>query len=302
MRKDGSKFWANVVITAVYNNNRQHIGFSKVTRDLTERKASEIALKESESKYRKLAEELKVTNQELEQFNAIVSHDLQEPLRSIKSFMLLIEQHLHESASSQLKHYVIKAISRAEKMKELILNLLHYAQIGKDELFVDNVNFDELITDVLQSLKDSIDNTFAKVTIHNEIESIRGDRIQLSQLFQNLISNALKFISDKRPEIYIVAKNGDDAYQFSISDNGIGIAPEHQKKLFQIFKRVISKNKYPGTGIGLSICKKIVERHHGHIWLESQLGKGTTFHFTLGFDQSIGNNKTEHEKNKSYSY
>lgn len=300
LRKDGSTFWANVVITAVYNNNGTLIGYSKVTRDLTERKASERALKESYERYRQLATELKVTNAELsyangelEQFTSIVSHDLQEPIRTIKSFLRLIQIKIGEEQYAALDTYITKSINAASRMKELIQNLLQYSQLGKGEVIEEWVDVKELISQAVQNVKSSTDASGAEISIEAEVDSIKGDRVQLLQLLQNLLSNALKFTDKSQPRITIKVSEENGYPRFAVSDNGIGIARGDLNKVFEIFRRLHTKKDYPGTGIGLAICKKIVDRHCGRIWPESEPGKGTTFYFTLNEKEQLD---VRHEK------
>jgi PAS domain S-box-containing protein len=292
IKKDGSLFWANIVITAVYNKENTLIGFSKVTRDLTERKASERALRDSNESFRALADELRITNtelsnanEELEQFTSIVSHDLQEPVRTIKSFLQLIDMKLGGEQSPELKTYISKAINSANRMKELIQNVLHYAQLSREEIVKEEINVNELFSEALQNMKLAIEASGATIEIENEVQSISGDAVQLLQLIQNLLSNALKFKSSEIPAIKIKCTREGNEVKFAISDNGIGIAEGNLNKVFEIFRRLHTKKDYPGTGIGLAICKKIVDRHHGRIWPESQPGKGTTFYFTLNESQ-----------------
>jgi PAS domain S-box-containing protein len=288
LRKDGSRFWANIVITATYNREGVLMGYSKVTRDLTERKESEKALRDSYEKYRMLSDELKIkntelsnANKELEQFTSIVSHDLQEPIRTIKSFLQLIELKLNKGEVEQLNQYISKSINAANRMRELIQNLLQYAQLNKVEPVEEIINVHELVNEALQNIKASVDASKTKITIESEVENIKGDRVQLVQLVQNLLSNALKFTETERPRIDIKCSKENGYVKFAISDNGIGIAESDLNKVFEIFRRLHTKKEYPGTGIGLAICKKVVDRHHGRIWPESEPGKGTTFYFTL---------------------
>ena len=286
VRKDGTKFWANVVVTPIFLNGAL-IGYSKVTRDLTERKEAERALKKSFEKAKTLAGELQATNaelalinNELEQFTSIVSHDLQEPIRTIKSFLQLIDTKL-DGENEFLRRYIHKAVGAADRMKELIRNLLHYSQIAKVEPVFEKILLEELFNEVVQNLKTTIESVDAEIEFERSVEYVVGDRVQLTQLLQNLLSNALKFKLEERPRIKITCVAEGRYFKFTVSDNGIGMDKADLGKIFEVFKRLHTKQEYPGTGIGLAICKKIVDRHRGQIWPESEPGKGTTFHFTL---------------------
>jgi len=288
LRKDGSLFWANVVITAVYNRQGIHIGFSKVTRDLTERKKAEEALRESYERFRQKSlelqrtnEELGLANEELEKFTSIVSHDLQEPLRTIKSFLLLTERELDEEARRPVAGYLRKSVQAVTRMKELIEHVLHYSQVSKVDLQLESLSVRDLIDEVLQNVQAQIEASRARIDLDLRVEHVLGNRLQLIQVLQNLINNALKFTAGQSPRVTIVAQPDKDRVRFSVSDNGIGIAEGDLTKVFDVFRRLHTQNEYPGVGMGLSICKRIVERHGGQIWPESQPGQGTTFYFTL---------------------
>lgn len=300
LRKDGSRFWASVVITAVYNSEGFLLGYSKVTRDLTEKKEAEKALRDSYERYRRIADELKITNdelsaanQELEQFTSIVSHDLQEPVRTIKSFLQLIEMKLNDGQINDLKTYIGKSITAANRMRELIQNLLQYSQLGKIEVVKEKVNVKELLNEATQNLKTAIEKSRAQISIETNLDTVEGDRVQLVQLIQNLLSNALKFTNTEHPQIKIEGFRENGHVKFAVSDNGIGIAQNDINKIFEIFRRLNTKKEYPGTGIGLAICKKIVDRHGGRIWPESKPGAGTTFYFTLNEEKE---REPEYEK------
>jgi PAS domain S-box-containing protein len=288
LRKDGSRFWANIIITAVYNSNKILVGYSKVTRDLTEKKRGERLLKESNLGLQMLANELQKTNaelsyanQELEQFTSIVSHDLKEPIRTLQSFLLLMDLRLDADSQQELKAYVGKSRAAADRMKMLIENLLHYSQISKIHITRESVEIGELIDLALQNLRGAIDESGATISVSTEVQSIQGDRSQLVQLIQNLAGNAIKFVDGTTAKIQISVTRHNQEVQFAVSDNGIGISLEDRNKIFEVFRRLHTVKDYPGTGMGLAICKKIIERHKGKIWCESQVGIGTTFYFTI---------------------
>lgn len=272
VRKNGTKFWANVIFTTFYNSSGDVLGFSKITRDITERRNAELKLKEK-------GEELIRSNAELEQFAYVASHDLQEPLRMITSYLQLLEKRYSDKLDNDAIDFINYAVDGSNRMRVLINSLLEYSRVNRKKPF-EYVDVNAEVNDVLQNLKTQISKEEAVITV-NKLPEVYGDPVLINQLFQNLISNAIKYRSEKNPEIVISGKKMNDEYLFSIQDNGIGIKKEHEQKVFVIFQRLHSKEKYPGTGIGLAICKKIVERHKGKIWFESELGSGTTFYFTI---------------------
>jgi light-regulated signal transduction histidine kinase (bacteriophytochrome) len=264
------------------------LGYSKVTRDLTERKNAERALKESNEQYRRLWEDLRHMNQhlaaanrELEQFTSVASHDLQEPVRTLQSYLQLIGRNVQENKTDIAIRYIEKAAGTAIRMRELIRNLLQYSQMGKTKGSNTTVDIAETVGIVLQNLKNAIELSGAVVHTDFKVNVLQADPHQMVQLFQNLLSNALKFTNGHQPIVEIKCSNIGGEVVCSVADNGIGIASDDLDKVFEIFKRLNTDRDYPGTGIGLAICKKIVDSHGGRIWVESVPGRGTTFFFTI---------------------
>ncbi|MCZ3364447.1 sensor histidine kinase [Methanobacterium veterum] len=251
------------------------LGFLEINTDITKRKEAQEKLKE-------LVEELKRSNYELQQFTYITSHDLQEPLRSIASFAQLLGRRYNGKIDSSADEYIDFIVDGAMRMKEMIQGLLEYSLVGKGENFqLTDVN--ETIDIVLSNLKRLIDENEAEIT-HERLPTVTADSRQLVQIFQNLIVNAVKFKKpETRPKIRISAylDTKKKEYIFSVSDNGIGIEKQYSDKIFDIFKRLHTIDEYRGTGIGLAICKRIVEHHGGKIWVESKYGAGSTFYFTI---------------------
>jgi signal transduction histidine kinase len=225
-------------------------------------------------------EELARSNNDLEQFAYVASHDLQEPLRAVAGFVELLRRNLKNSLDDKTTEYINFTIDGARRMQTLISGLLEYSRIGTQGKKPQKVNSKEVLDEALARLQAGIEESGAKITADN-LPTVYFDDVQLSQLFQNLIGNAIKFRGEKTPRIHINASQHDDAWQFAVTDNGIGIELQYADRIFQIFQRLHSREKYPGTGIGLSICKKIVERHNGKIWVESKPGSGSTFYFTV---------------------
>lgn len=224
-------------------------------------------------------EKLEISNRELEQFAYVASHDLQEPLRMVSSFAQLLEKRYKGELDDDADDFIGFIVEGAQRMKDLIDDLLTFSRLSTASREFRPTNMNKVLEDVLLSIKPSVEAENATIT-HDDLPTVQCDPSQLRQLFQNLISNAIKF-HEKPPEIHIFAEESDGKWRFGVSDNGIGIHPDHQDKIFDIFKRLHTREEYEGTGIGLSICKRIVEIHGGDIWVKSKPGEGSTFYFTL---------------------
>jgi PAS domain S-box-containing protein len=227
------------------------------------------------------AKELAASNTELEQFAYIASHDLQEPLRAVTSFLQLLEQKYAGLIDETGNKYIRFAVDGAERMKMLILDLLEYSRAGAVKEDTGLTDMNEVVQEVLKNLNKTIQETQARLDVEQLPVLAHARKPQMLQLMQNLISNALKYCDAKNPEIKIGAKEEDKEWVFFVQDNGIGIEQQHRERIFVIFQRLHNRNEYSGTGIGLSICKKIVEGHGGTIRVESTPGKGSTFYFSL---------------------
>lgn len=252
------------------------VAFNKMTDDLQQTINQKI---QAENELKKTANDLIRSNNELEQFAYVASHDLQEPLRMVTSYVQLLESRYKDKLDKDAKEFIDFAVDGTNRMKNLIHSLLEYSRVNNIRPFA-KINLNLLLPDVLQNLESQIKENNAIIKI-DTLPDIDGDAILITQLFQNLISNGIKFKSSKPPEINISGKKVNDEYLFSIKDNGIGIPKEYADKIFLIFQRLHTKDKYPGTGIGLAICKKIVEKHGGKIWFESEIGNGSVFYFTI---------------------
>lgn len=273
IRKDGSVTWNEATFSWIYDDTGAIIAGQTVNRDITERKKAEeeLALRTAD---------LARSNAELEHFAYIASHDLQEPLRMVASFTELLARRYKGKLDSDADEFIAFAVDGANRMKQLINDLLAYSRVGTRVKPFAAVDCRAVLKHVLTNLSELIKNRQVTVTVAT-LPTIMGDEVQLTQLFQNIIANAVKFSGEQPPVIKVSACRQDREWIFSVSDNGIGINQQHFATIFEIFQRVHSKKNYPGTGLGLAICKKIVERHGGRIWVTSELGCGSTFSFTL---------------------
>jgi PAS domain S-box-containing protein len=272
LRKDGTEIPVEIGLNPI--QTEKGLLVLSVIVDISERKRAEEAL-------RTTAEELQRSNAELEQFAYIASHDLQEPLRMVTGFLQLLEQRNKVQLDEKAISYIDYAVNGAAWMSQLINDLLEYSRVQRKIRKPGTVDLNRALDLAVVNLRRSIAESSGRV-IRDELPAVYGDSTQLTQLFQNLLGNAVKFHrKDVPPEIYIRAHRNGRNWIVSVSDNGIGISPEYVDRIFLIFQRLHSRNEYPGTGIGLAICKKIVEQLGGRIWVESNPGKGSTFYFTL---------------------
>ncbi|MFX1328111.1 MAG: ATP-binding protein [Promethearchaeota archaeon] len=233
-----------------------------------------------EIEFNEIMEDLKRSNEDLQQFAYVASHDLQEPLRAIVSFSQLLEDRYQDKLDKDGKEFIHFITDGAKKMNTLIKDLLSYSRITTHAQPSRLLNLEKILNEALFNLHESIKESGAIIT-HDKMPILKVDKTQFIQLFQNLISNAIKFRRQEPPKIHIGVKKVNNEWLFSFEDNGIGIESKFFDKLFNIFYRLHTKEEYPGTGIGLPICKKIVQRYGGKIWVDSVFGKGSTFYFTI---------------------
>jgi PAS domain S-box-containing protein len=248
-------------------------GILVVSHDITEMKHAEEHIREKNV-------ELERSNAELETFAFVASHDMKEPLRMVSNYTQLLATRYQDQLDHDGKEFINYAVEGVHRMQQLINDLLNYARIGKTEPAHERVDLNDLLAEVQVNLKAEIEKKEAILHIAS-LPVVKGVRSQFTQVFQNLIGNAMKFCEGCPPEIWVNVKDDGDEWLFSVKDNGIGIDEVYREKVFMLFQRLHNRERYAGTGIGLTVCKKIIELHGGRIWFDSQLGKGTTFYFTL---------------------
>jgi signal transduction histidine kinase len=271
-------------ISAVKKGAQDYLVKGQVDSKLLERSIKySIERKKAEKELKETVKELKRSNDELQQFAYITSHDLQEPLRTIASYTQLIERRYKNRLDGDADEFLDFIVEAAVRMKDMIQGLLYYSRVGTRGGEFISTNTEELLETVLSNLKALIEENDVTIT-HGKLPVVVADEGQLIQLFQNIISNSIKFRKDnEHSKIHISAYKDDDMneYVFSVADNGIGIEPQYFNRIFEVFKRLHTRVEYEGTGIGLSISKRIVERHKGKMWVESEFGEGSVFYFTL---------------------
>jgi signal transduction histidine kinase len=250
-----------------------------IIRNTTDRKATEDALAEK-------AQQLARSNAELEQFAYIASHDLQEPLRTIQSFLQLLERRYHGQLGNDADEFISFAVDGAQRMRSLIEGLLAYARVSSRSAPFEPTALGDVADEVVSMLQSAIAESRALIS-RGELPVVMADRNQMTQLFQNLIANALKFRRGDSVQVTIAAERLDQEWQVSVADDGIGLDPQYSEKIFVVFQRLHGRDEYPGTGMGLAICRKIVERHGGRLWVESTPGQGARFIFSVPLRREV---------------
>jgi PAS domain S-box-containing protein len=276
-RKDGSEFPAEISLSPL--QTEQGVLISSAIRDITDRKHAEQALAEN-------ARELARSNADLEQFAYIASHDLQEPLRAIAGCVHLLKQGYANQLDERADEFIRHTVEGVTRMQALIEDLLTYSRAGGQPGARDIVDMAEVASASLHNLGPVVQEAGAHVQV-GHLPRVKGERSQLLQLLQNLISNAIKFRGTAQPVIDVQARQDGAQWVFSVRDNGIGIEPQYFERIFRLFQRLHSRRVYKGTGLGLAICKKIVEYHKGRMWVESSAGQGATFFFTLPCEDEV---------------
>ncbi|HMK45833.1 MAG TPA: PAS domain S-box protein [Methanocella sp.] len=314
----GKEFPAEVSASALRDRSGQPVALVAITKDITERKHAFEAIRKAhddleirvverttdlmksntalhaEINERKRIQQilekeqldLKRSNEELEQFAYIASHDLQEPLRMVNSYVKLIEKRYKGKLDSDADDYIQYAVDGTTRMQMMIADMLQYSLVGTKSQLFEQVDMERAFLKVQNSLSAAIEESNATVT-HTPLPTVLGDSMQIMQVFHNLLSNAIKYRGEHAPVINVSAEKADDEWIFSVKDNGIGIDPQYFSKLFVIFHRLHNRTEYDGNGIGLAICKKIVERHGGRIWIESSPGAGSEFKFTIPSEPEV---------------
>ena len=277
-RKDGTEFPLELSLSSW--KTREDTFFTAILSDITERKKSEEALKHQEARERRSVE-LKRSNDELQQFAYIAAHDLQEPLRMVASYTQLLAKRYKGRLDSDADEFIAYAVDGAHRMQLLIGDLLAYCRVGTTGKELRETSSEAALEQALLNLEGAIQESGVVVT-HDPLPTVIADGAQLVQLFQNVVGNAIKYRSAELPRVHVSAnKNGGNEWIFSMRDNGLGIDPKYFEKIFVMFQRLHGREEFSGTGIGLTVCKKIAERHGGRMWVESEPGKGSTFYFAL---------------------
>jgi PAS domain S-box-containing protein len=296
LRKSGETFPIELTISPLRLGD--HFEFSAFVRDITEPKRLETELRQAneelEQRVRErtaqLAEQaqqlgraneaLERSNLELKQFAYIASHDLQSPLRNISGFVQLLRSEYEGRLGERADDWIRRTVQSIQSMQTLIHDLLAYSRVDSQFRPLRTVAMRDVYNDAISMLETSIRDAGAELTC-DELPTVVGDRAQLVQVLQNLIGNALTYHGDRPPSVQVFARHGGDEWVFCVRDNGIGIEPKYHERIFEVFQRLHDQRRYPGTGIGLAVCRRVVQRHGGKIWVESEPGSGSTFCFSI---------------------
>jgi len=278
-RKNGDIFLMDLTVSPLKNDKDETIGFVGFQQDATERIRDGRTLEET-------ADALRQSNQELEEFAYVASHDLQEPLRVVSSYCQLLTEKRKKGESlydedQDAEKYFLYIIDATIRMKTLIEELLDFSRVGRRDKPFETINLNDLLEETMMDFEVKIRESSAKIIVEGDLPHILGIRFRIKQLLHNLISNALKFRSKESPFIRIGCCDEDSCWLFYVKDNGLGIDSKYMDRVFGIFKRLYSREEYPGTGIGLALCKRIVEAHGGKIWIDSEKDKGSYVYFTI---------------------
>jgi PAS domain S-box-containing protein len=282
-RKDGAEIPVEIGLKPIETEEGMFVAASLISISDRIRTVKEL---------RRTTADLERSNAELEQFAYVASHDLQEPLRAIEGCAQLLRERYLDKLGSLGDKLITHTIDGVVRMQALINDLLTFSSLETRGNLYEHTDCGAVLEVVLTNLSATVEETKAQIT-HDALPNILADETQLIQLFQNLISNALRFRGDRNPQIHIAAMRRKDEWQFSVQDNGIGIEPQYFERIFHVFQRLHTRREYPGTGIGLAVCKKIVERHGGRIWVESEPAKGSVFSFTIPKHPDSGQMKFE---------
>ncbi|MBA3709262.1 MAG: hypothetical protein H0W83_10640 [Planctomycetes bacterium] len=269
--------------TSLARNATQQLRAQALSLDQARRSAHEEVIErhKAEEALSRKALELERSNKDLQHFSATVSHDLQEPLRMVSSYLALIERRYAQKLDDKAREYIGHATSGAHRMSQLIRSLLDYAQVGTDDRSFVMVPLETVVIEAMDNLSQRISETGAHIHF-DDLPSVHGDHVLLVQLFQNLVSNGIKFMRPGVvPEVRVTAVDDGGHWKIAVSDNGIGISVADRERIFGVFQRLHTRDAYEGCGIGLATCKRIIERHGGEVWVESAVGSGSTFFFTL---------------------
>ena len=273
IRRDGTVIWIRNSIAPYYGDDGALRRYDGLIEDISERKRAEEEL-------RRMSDELARSNADLQQFAYVASHDLQEPLRVIAGFINLLEKRYKIRLDTKAQEFIGFTIDGVKRMEQLIKDLLEYSKVGMKDLNLMPTDCSLIVDESISNLRAAIEETGASVS-HDRLPALIVDASQMTRLFQNLIGNAIKFHGEQPLRVHVSAERKGSEWVFSVQDNGIGMNPQHAEKIFEVFRRLHTRGEYPGTGIGLSICKRIVERLGGKIWVKSEPGKGSTFYFTI---------------------